>query len=365
MKKVMLYAYTNFNLGDDLFIKIICERYPNTKFVLSAPRKYKVSFKKIKNLSCYSYDSKFSRLINSIFRKLFKVNNISEKMIIKSCDAGVHIGGSVFIQNDNWQEYFEKNTKLKKIKNKPFYLLGTNFGPYYEKEYYNKHKEIFREYTDICFREKYSYEMFKDLPNVRMADDIIFQIKRDNNNIQESENSIVISVIKPSIRKYLSDYDEIYYKKIKEIAIHFIGKGLNVNFVSFCENEGDNEAIDNIVNLIPKEYLDKVTKHYYALNIDETLKLIAASKFVVATRFHSMILGWVYNKPVLPIIYSKKMTNVIEDVGFNGFYADIKNISTISPNKVYECMYTNIIDVSKQKTNAEKHFEKLDEYLID
>src|SRR5699024_1160694 len=44
MKKVMVYAYSQFNLGDDLFIKILCERYPETQFVLYAPKQYKRCF---------------------------------------------------------------------------------------------------------------------------------------------------------------------------------------------------------------------------------------------------------------------------------------------------------------------------------
>ena len=45
MKKIKVYAYTRQNLGDDLFIKILCERYPNTQFVLYAPNVYKDIFK--------------------------------------------------------------------------------------------------------------------------------------------------------------------------------------------------------------------------------------------------------------------------------------------------------------------------------
>ena len=34
MKKIFLYAYTEKNLGDDLFIKYITERYPKCKFYI-------------------------------------------------------------------------------------------------------------------------------------------------------------------------------------------------------------------------------------------------------------------------------------------------------------------------------------------
>lgn len=359
MKKIIIYAYTKFNLGDDLFIKVLCERYPKTKFIIYAPKDYKKCFKDIKNIKCYSSQSILNRAINYIFRKINK-NNFVESYLAKKCDAGVYIGGSLFIQGDGWKENFEQYTKTKKIDNKPFYLLGVNFGPYNDKEFYIEHKQEFKKYTDICFREKYSYELFKDLPNVRIADDIIFQYKKPN---VKEDNSVSISVIKPSYRKHLKMYDEIYYKAIKDMAIKFIKEGMKVNLVSFCEYEGDVEAIEKIVSLIPNQYLDKINKHYYKINIDETINLLAKSKFIIASRFHAMILGWVFNKPVLPIVYSSKMTNVINDIEFNGLYIDFENLESIDTEEVLKSIYNNKVNVSKQVENAKNHFKNLDEFL--
>jgi colanic acid/amylovoran biosynthesis protein len=356
----MINAYTNFNLGDDLFIKILSERYPNTRFFLYAPKKYNLYFKESKNIKIIPNDSIFNRGVNFIFRFL-KIQMSIKKLVSKSCDAIVNIGGSIFMQGENWKETFESNKSMR-AKNKPFFVLGANFGPYSESEFYLNYKELFQEYTDICFREKKSFELFNDLNNVRWADDIVFQIQKQA--IEQAVNNIVVSVIKPSIRKHLSKYDDIYYSKIKEIALLFIEKGYNVTLMSFCDNEGDREAIDEIINLIPNEFLSKVSKHLYELNIEETLNIIASSKFIVATRFHSMILGWVYNKPVFPIVYSEKMTNVMEDLGFQGLYTKINNIEFLKPEEVFQCMKTNRIDVSMQVKSAEKHFEKLDEFLV-
>ena len=48
--RVLLYGYTSVNLGDDLFFKIIAERFPNTLFVLPAHNIYKEIFRNINNL---------------------------------------------------------------------------------------------------------------------------------------------------------------------------------------------------------------------------------------------------------------------------------------------------------------------------
>ncbi|MED5076898.1 polysaccharide pyruvyl transferase family protein [Geobacillus stearothermophilus] len=174
--------------------------------------------------------------------------------------------------------------------NSYFFLLGANFGPFTDMDFYLQHKEIFKHFTDICFREKYSYSLFADLPNVRVASDIVFQLRRQN-IYRQTKKQVIISVIKPSIREYLSGYDEVYYKKIKDITIYFVEKGYDVTLMSFCKNEGDSEAIKNIMKLIPNEYLNKVIEYSYQSNIDKALNIIAGSSFVVATRFHAMILG--------------------------------------------------------------------------
>lgn len=360
MRKIMLYAYTKFNLGDDLFVKVLCDRYPDTKFALYAPKEYKTSFKDIENIKIYPSDSIIYRGIDFILRKL-KLKYSIRKFIAQQCDAAVYIGGSLFMQQKNWRKVYE-NKKSMKISNKPFFLLGANFGPFEDKEFYLKHKELFKQYTDICFRDEYSYNLFKDLSNVRLAEDVIFQLKRED--VQYKEGNIVISVIKPSIRKDLLHYDDIYYKKIKEIVVYFIEKEYSITLMSFCEKEGDDEAIEKIINLIPEHYLNKITKHLYKQNMEETINIMAKSDFVVATRFHSMILGWIYNKPVFPIAYSKKMTNVLQDLDFKGEYVEFSNISNLKPQDVFFSMNSNLIEVSEQVKNAEKQFKKLDEYLL-
>lgn len=41
-RRVFLYGINTINLGDDLFFKIVLERYPNTEFVFIAPKSIKL-----------------------------------------------------------------------------------------------------------------------------------------------------------------------------------------------------------------------------------------------------------------------------------------------------------------------------------
>lgn len=236
-------------------------------------------------------------------------------IIANRCDAIVHIGGSIFMQRGNWNGLKdERRTEVKK----PYYVLGSNFGPYQDEKFYTDHYELFKKYTDICFRDTHSYELFKELNNVRLADDIVFQLKSKDRI--KMEEKVMISVIKPSFRKNLEHYDDIYYKKIKDLTVSFINRGYSVVLMSFCEAEGDKEAIEKILSIIPENISSNIQKYYYKHDIEQALDVIASSAFVVATRFHAMILGWVYNKPVYPIAYSRKMNNVMENLNFKGSY---------------------------------------------
>lgn len=360
MKKVMVHAYTQFNLGDDLFIKILCERYPETIFILPAPKQYKNNFKSMSNLRVFANDSFFIRGFNYLSRKL-KSDHLVMRFLARNCDAVVLIGGSLFIQDIHWQKNL-KRTKSLAVKGKPFFLLGTNFGPFNDRTFYFEHKKLFKRYTDICFRDEYSYNLFSDLRNVRLASDVIFQLEPSDS--QHTEQSVAISIIKPSIRKHLANKDAIYYQKVKEIIIQCIENGHTVILMSFCELEQDHEALEIITNSVPTNYLHKLRKHYYKGNIQNTLDIIARSRFVIATRFHAMILGWLYGKPVFPIIYSEKMEHVINDIGFKGSYTDFDQLDELDPAQVFSDIKTNFMDITAQIKSSKKHFNKLDTYLL-
>ena len=361
MKKIKVNAYLNANLGDDLFIKVLCERYKNVSFHICGNKFYKETLESIKNVKLYETDHIYRRVINRLFIKIGKLNYLTSKFD-NIVDGVVHIGGSLFIEGEKWEYYFDNFTKKRFIEGKPFYLLGANFGPYEDKQYYKKHKEEFKKYTDICFREEYSYKKFIDLPNVRMAADIVFGLKTKK---FKEKNMVVISVIKPSIRKGLDTYDELYYKLIRNICKKFIDNNVGVTLMSFCRGEKDEEAINEIKRGMDKEDKEKIFEYKYRTNMNEALKVIGEAKFIIATRFHAMILGFVFNKNVFPIAYSNKMLNILDDINFKGNYSDLRNLNSLSEETIYETFLndTNYIDIEQQRRDAEKHFEVLDKFL--
>lgn len=354
MKKVLLNMYLRKNLGDDIFLKIISERYPNTIFY-SQPlcnynnKEYNSNIKFIRNF--------ITRLFNVAYKKtnieLFSITN----KIKKKCNYQITLGGSMFIEKKD-NKIKDKYKEYNSIK-MPYFILGSNFGPYYSESYYNLYKEIFSNAEDVCFREKYSYDMFKGLKNVRHTKDIVFSLDTSNyNNVNNKK--VVISVIDLDNRNDLIKYKKEYENKMIEIINYFIKKKYKVLLMSFCKAEGDESVIDRIYSELNSNL---VSKYYYDGNIDEAINEIAESEYIIASRFHAMILGFIFNKKVLPLIYSKKMTNVIEDLKFNGIYYEINNIKNLNIEKDIRKIKKPNFDLEITKKEAEKHFEVLDKYI--
>ena len=357
MKEIMVYAYTAHNLGDDLFIHILCKRYPETTFYLYAPKRYEQTFVHLKNLKVIPSDTFFNRVVHRFLNQFSK-----RKKIAKQCDASIYIGGSLFIQNPNWQKEVQKVQSMN-IQEKPFFILGANFGPFSDKKFLDTYEQVFSRCADVCFRDNASFDLFHHLPNVRKAADIVFQLQTNHTVSKNNSKTIVISVIYPSVRRNLHDEDTTYFEAMKNIVIACINNDYAVTLMGFCNIEKDHLAIDKILSLLPKQYKNKVRTYCYETNIEKAIEEISSAKAIIATRFHAMILGWVYEKPVYPILYSSKMKSVIDDGKFNIAYRSIKHLQQLSPEAVLNALNVQPIDISEQKINAVQQFLKLDEFL--
>lgn len=358
MKKILLSAYLNLNLGDDLFLKILFDRYSNVKWFLpKGGKQYKEIFKDYNNV-----------VINDDF--LFKIKRklkITEKnRFFSKYDAGLYIGGSIFMQLPIWKEQLKfRNEVINSFynKGKPYFILGSNFGPYSDENFINSYKNIFSKCRDICFRDKYSYELFKESENIRLAPDIVFQLRPKN--IKKIKNSVGISLINLKNRdgEGLEKYNDIHNKKIRELVECFIQSGKKITFFSFCENQGDLIAINDIVKVLDNKYKTNIEIVNYDGNIDGFLTKFESMENIVGTRFHACILSQVFNQGLYPILYSNKTYNVLKDIGLDQEYTFVKDLENLDVKHVLEKISNNKISNNNIFKEAEKQFEVLDKYV--
>lgn len=353
MKKVYIKAYFNDNLGDDLFIKMLTEKYNNVKYTTVLNRSIKNTFEN--KIKMYK-PSRNNLFLNKLIKVVTLKTSSLENHIMNKNDIIVLIGGSMFIE----KQYFSKKYYLGN--NKPYFILGSNFGPYKTTEYYNKFHRIFSKANDVCFREKHSYNLFEDLKNTRYTCDMVFGL--DTSSVKITNNKkVIISVIDCEIKQNMKNKDK-YEKMIVSLIKKFYELDYSIVLMSFCKNEGDEVAIKRILSKIKsKKMKNKIEQYNYEGNAKEALDILGDSQIIVGSRFHANIIGLILKKTILPIAYSDKTINTLKDINYKGKIIDIRKLEDFNVDDITEKDLNYKINIDKYRKEAKKHFEKLDKVL--
>lgn len=355
MKKedILLFPCIEKNIGDDLFVMLICKRFPDKHFMISKKAQYG-SLKSIKNLHFskdleryLSYTGRVPH--NAIKRVLFFILSEYYRRKIGKRKAGVMIVGNAFknykYEGKTDSKWFEERTKLTDH----FFLLSTNFGPYIDKQWRDDFLALFSKCRDICFRDKKSYDLFHELPNVRYAPDAVFSIGKIEQTVKE--RIIIVSVINcltPGRPVWLNKCCDEYENKLMEAIDLLVGYNYKVVLLNSNDSQ-DNEASERIKSHLGQN--DKVDIYHYKGDLNEVIRLYKQASGVVSTRLHTMILGFLADIPVFPIVYDEKVEGILKSVNFTGQYEDIRNISKLNADDIVSSM--------------DKYSFKLSENIID
>lgn len=178
---------------------------------------------------------------------------------------------------------------------------------------------------------------------------------------------MVISVIYLNDRtgdQGLSSYCESYYTFIKNCAEYFLKKNYQIHFLSFCAFQNDTGAYEEIRGRMAEEYRDSVDMITYDRDTDTCVQAIAESEYVIGTRFHSIILGWLYGKKVLPISYDTKTTHILADQNIP-LSVQIQDLDSISYENILKELESSVpVDISYELEHADKQFSFFEETFI-
>ncbi|HLR72302.1 MAG TPA: polysaccharide pyruvyl transferase family protein [Pseudogracilibacillus sp.] len=357
MKHVALHAYPFGNVGDDLFIHTVCERYPEVQFHLSVQTAFTKGLKNIPNLTLHAADTTKAKL-----RRWVRKGAVLPQKTLGNIDAIVYIGGSLFMEQDGWKKSF-LTMKLLHQTGKPFFVIGANFGPYTSEDFRMTHELFFNVVQSVSFRDRRSYNIFSHLENVSYAPDVVFQHRMSReNHLTRAGNHMLLSVIYPSVRKSLHDCDDTYFSAMARLIEQTLTENWQVTVSAFCPYEKDDQATGEIMNRVRHRRKKDVRMHTYDGDLEEVYTLFSQATHVVATRFHAMILGWLFEKCVLPISYSTKMDNVLADIDYNEPYPTVETVCQDVYKQVLARPATEI-HLSPLATEAENHFKALDQLL--
>lgn len=352
---IFVKGYWNSNLGDDLFLKTLCERYPNENFNIVANKDAAITINKIPNLSITTrniFDKAFTKICSRLISYSILGNFDKEYQLAKKSNIICEIGGSIFKMPQKGMGYlFLQRMKILSL-NKPYLIIGSNFGPYFHRYQIENYKKLFGRCYGVTFREKKSYYLFRNNKNITFAPDVILSMNTADQ--LSTSNYILISVIDP-----FSRFDEAiakrYFDYLISLANYYINNGNLVVLMSFCKNEGDLSFAQKVT----KRLHNKSVKVYNHQDINTSLRIIQNAKKIVATRYHAMILGWLYRIPTFAICYDTKMENVIKNFFPGQIYLDVKKIddTNFMPPKFSTIKREKLNELIKR---SQKQFSYLD-----
>lgn len=340
--RIKLYAYFAGNPGDDMMVRLLLERYPEITFFAPTWAEESEIFRDFPNFeNMESIQRRYGRrnhILNILFpfHRDFYVNRKLEK-IERDCVCSVYIGGSVYNERTTPESEAEKQA------GPPLFVIGANYGRGPE-----DFGDYFRRCAAVTFRDRASYRRFSRLPNVRYAPDVVLNFRGKPGPSRGYTLISVMNLRRPGTEKWA----EIYEEKIVKLCALCEQPLL----VSFCNKEGDEEALDRIACRVPHARTLR-----YRGNLRALLEAFAGAEAVIATRLHAMILAFCHRKPVFGICYDPKMENVAKDMGFDGV-CGISELENINPKELlFRCALPEKLEIYGQK--AEAQFASLDEFL--
>lgn len=378
MEKIVLDFYSCYNLGDDLFVKTFSESFSDYSIRLLVNPKC-IPKDLSRNVRIHPYS--FLRLL------LMKAADVSEarglaragkafrsahaaflKRIQAHCTAYVRIGGSIFMEHAPGCREIDFSTEQSPDfsfredaqGSGNAFIIGANLGPVYSETYWDTVKTEFQKYRSVCLRDYASYRRVQDCPNVQYAPDVLFLVPKPN--VTPEQENVVISVI--DIAGHTTDerIARAYYDLLAQAIAYFQESGIPVTLVSFCQWQGDERAAQNLLRRFPNR--DGIAACFYRGESAPVLEVLAKASFVVGSRFHSIILGMSFGKPVFPILYNCKTAHYLADCGFTGRTAALQDLpSTTLEDLLFNYREHILTDCTAHHTYAVHQFRALRHYL--
>ena len=340
--RIKLFAYFAGNLGDDMMVRLLLERYPNITFFAPTWAEESDIFRKFPNFENMEVIQRRYGRMNHILNILFPFHRdfylkSKLKRIEKDCVCSVYIGGSVYTERTT------PASEESKLDGPPLFVIGANYG-----RKAADFGDYFRRCAGVTFRDRVSYARFSDLPNVSYAPDVVLNFRGKSGPPKGYTLINVMELHRPGLENWADRYEG----KIAELCAHCERPLL----VSFCRKEGDEDALARVAARVPR-----AATYRYRGDLEELLELFSGAETVIATRLHAMILAFCHQKPVAVFTYDEKIQNVAADMGFGCVYP-ISEVDNINPKELLSrCGLPENLEMFQQK--AVEHFAKLDLFL--
>jgi len=226
---------------------------------------------------------------------------------------------------------------LAKILRKPVMICAPSMGPFHKTKWICKY--TLNKVDVITLREEVSRDMLAKLklshPLIRVTADcgllqnpvsveVVEKLIPEEIG-QKRKYPLVGITVNPGVRKYI-DYTR--YKKIMAQIADYVISELNAKVLFIPQWYGlfsDIPLIKEIISLM--RFKDKpyvISEDYLA---DELHGILGEMDFLIATRYHSAVLGSAMNVPCVTIVYEHKARGFMRALELEEFTLDIKELS--------------------------------------
>lgn len=356
----LIDVYLDNNLGDEIMGEIL------------------INFLQNKGIRCYllanndftysNFIDKFSdvAIIDAVSKNNMKENNI---------DLYIRIGGSMFPHNTAKEGVFRYHTlykyKMMKKNGVKIYILGCNVGPFISSIGVRATKGIIKLANLVTCRDNETFEFISKIKNkdYYVFPDIVFSRKDLIRSVKRQDDLLGISVYMGYTRNLIK-HNLAYSNMMVNIVNRYFENKPNGKVKLFVFNSGYNSdypTAHRIYNSI--KHKNRVEIIDFNGDVDSFMDEYNKCSVMIGTRFHSIVLSILCNIPTLPVIYSNKTRNILNDLKYKGPRIEISRCEDIDIDNVvhsicdHSVLLYNIDDKIIQDSNG--HLKILSKYLLE
>lgn len=362
-------------------ISEIRKKFPNHKIYLYLPEEARLEkdFKDNLNVEFLGWHPlKFAKAQNSIINRIIcKTRNRNEYFdtveIYKNSDIMIDISG--YAIGSNWSkkicsDYLD-NLEYARAFDVPVYLMPQSFGPFdfFDEDGKATDKRIadlFPGIKLICAREVEGFELLKDrykLSNVVLQPDIVLNNKAVDYSLvfkkvpeiktpDIRDNSVCV-IPNSKIFEFCGDNKilDIYYSVINQ----FLDKGTSVYIM--YHSTYDRDICLTLKNLFREEanviFLDK---DFRSLEFNEIIKKF---KYIVASRFHSIVHAYKNGIPCVALGWAVKYYELLKMFGEEYYFYDVRELIHVEElvekiNKLDQAYKMESINIKERLSEVQK-----------
>lgn len=275
------------------------------------------------------------------WRKTDKWNGKVPEMVKALKDADAILDASGYTLGSGWPkgggELLMQTIKIAKRYNKPVVLMPQSFGPFdwpdgNNEEFLKRVKKELTYATKIYAREKEGYECLKslDLDNVELSTDMVIREKvfptasdiyasHKNDEIDYPAPNSVGFIINENVFR-IGDSSSVFdlYAKILD---RLVDNGENVYILN--TSTADIHLVEKVLNNTKnKDKVSLITKEYAS---PELIDIIGRFKYVIASRYHSVVFAYRGGVPAIILGWASKYTDLAEHFLQQDYVFDIRN----------------------------------------